>query len=37
MFHERTTETKQLKTIGVNQMVYSIRTHGVGILGNVMN
>jgi WASH complex subunit 7 len=37
VFHERTTETKQLKTIGVNQMVYSIRKHGVGILANVMN
>lgn len=37
IFHERTTETKQLKTIGVQQMVYNIRKHGVGILGNVMN
>ena len=36
IFIERTTETKQLKTIGVNQMLYSIRTHGVGILGKVM-
>jgi WASH complex subunit 7 len=32
IFVERTTETKQIKTIGVNQMLYSIRTHGVGIL-----
>ena len=37
IFVEKTTETKQVKTIGVNQMMYSIRTHGVGILANVMN
>ena len=37
VFFERTTETKQLKTIGVNQMVYSIRQHGVGILASGMN
>lgn len=37
IFVEKTTETKQVKTIGVNQMLYSIRTHGVGILQNVMN
>ncbi len=37
MFVERTSETKQVKTIGVNQMMYSIRTHGVGIIHNVMN
>ena len=30
-------ETKQVRTIGVNQMLYSIRTHGVGILTPVMN
>jgi WASH complex subunit 7 len=37
LFHERTTDTKQLKTIGVQQMVYNIRKHGVGILANVTN
>ena len=26
-----------MKTIGVQQMVYNIRKHGVGILANVMN
>lgn len=36
-FVERTHEAKQIRTIGVNQMLYSIRTHGVGILNNVMN
>ena len=35
-FIERTGETKQIKTIGVNQMLYSIRTHGVGIMATVM-
>ena len=34
---ETTTETKQIKTIGVNQMVYSIKTHGVGVMGTVVN
>jgi len=37
IFVERTSDTKQIKTIGVQQMVFSIRTHGVGILANVMN
>lgn len=35
-FIERTSQTKQIKTIGVNQMLYSIRTHGVGIMQTVM-
>jgi WASH complex subunit 7 len=34
---ETTTETKQIKTIGVNQMVYSIKTHGIGVMGTVVN
>lgn len=34
---ETTTETKQIKTIGVNQMVASIKTHGVGVMGTVVN
>merc|ERR1712166_233817 len=36
VFIERTSATKQVKTIGVNQMLYSIRTHGVGIMNTVM-
>lgn len=36
VFIEGTTATKQIKTIGVNQMLYSIRTHGVGIMNTVM-
>jgi len=36
VFIERTSQTKQIKTIGVNQMLYSIRTHGVGIMNTVM-
>lgn len=34
---ETTTETKQIKTIGVNQMVASIKTHGIGVMGTVVN
>ena len=37
VFIQRTTETKKIKTIAVQQMLYSIRRHGVGILTNVMN
>jgi len=36
VFIQQTMETKQVRTIGVNQMLYSIRTHGVGILKKVM-
>ena len=36
VFIQETMETKQVRTIGVNQMLYSIRTHGVGILAPVM-
>lgn len=36
VFIQETQETKQVRTIGVNQMLYSIRTHGVGILNPVM-
>ena len=36
VFIQETQETKQVRTIGVNQMLYSIRTHGVGILTPVM-
>jgi len=37
VFVETTIETKQIKTIGVNQMLYSIKTHGVGVMGTVIN
>jgi len=37
VFVETTVETKQIKTIGVNQMLYSIKTHGVGVMGTVIN
>ena len=37
VFIETTVETKQIKTIGVNQMLFSIKTHGVGVLGTVVN
>jgi WASH complex subunit 7 len=37
VFIEITTETKQIKTIGVNQMLYSIKTHGIGVMGTVIN
>mmetsp|Transcript_2465 Transcript_2465/g.3413 ORF Transcript_2465/g.3413 Transcript_2465/m.3413 type:complete len:199 (-) Transcript_2465:587-1183(-) len=36
VFIQETQETKQVRTIGVNQMLFSIRTHGVGILTPVM-
>ena len=36
VFIQETQETKQVRTIGVNQMLNSIRTHGVGILTPVM-
>jgi len=37
VFIETTLETKQIKTIGVNQMYYSIKTHGIGVMGTVIN
>ena len=37
VFIELTKETKQIKTISVNQVLYSIRTHGVGILATAIN
>lgn len=37
VFIEITKETKQIKTISVNQLLASIKTHGVGILGTVVN
>ena len=37
VFMETTLETKQMKTIGVKQMLYSIKTHGVGVMGTVIN
>ena len=36
-FIETTVETKQIKTIGVNQMLFSIKTHGIGVMGTVIN
>lgn len=37
IFIETTKDTKQVKTISVNQLLHSIKTHGVGILGTVVN
>jgi hypothetical protein len=37
VFIETTKDTKQIKTISVNQMLYSIKTHGIGILGSAIN
>jgi len=37
VFMETTPETRQMKTIGVKQMLYSIKTHGVGVMGTVIN
>jgi len=37
VFVETTAETKQIKTIGVDQMLFSIKTHGVGVMGTVVN
>jgi len=37
VFIETTRETKQIKTIAVNQMLYSIKTHGAGILASTVN
>jgi hypothetical protein len=37
MFVETTKDTKQVMTISVNQMLYSVKTHGVGILGTAIN
>jgi len=37
VFVETTAETKQIKTIGINQMLYSIKTHGIGVMGTVIN
>ena len=37
IFIETMKETKQIKTISVNQMLFSIKTHGIGILGSAVN
>jgi WASH complex subunit 7 len=37
VFVETTVETKQIKTIGVGQMLASIKTHGIGVMGTVIN
>ena len=37
VFIEITKDTKQIKTISVNQILHSIKTHGVGILGTAIN
>ena len=37
VFIETTVETKQIKTIGVKQMLFSIKTHGIGVMGTVIN
>ena len=37
VFVEITKDTKQVKTISVSQLLASIKTHGVGILGTVIN
>lgn len=37
VFVEITKDTKQVKTISVNQILQSIKTHGVGILGTAIN
>ena len=37
IFVETTQETRQIKTIGTNQMLYSIKTHGIGVMGTVIN
>ena len=37
IFIEITKDTKQIKTISVNQILHSIKTHGVGILGTSIN
>jgi len=37
VFIETTKDTKQIKTISVDQMLYSIKTHGVGILKSAVN
>lgn len=37
MFIEATKDTKQIKTISTSQMLYSIKTHGVGVLASALN
>uniref|UniRef100_A0A7S3NG75 Uncharacterized protein n=1 Tax=Euplotes harpa TaxID=151035 RepID=A0A7S3NG75_9SPIT len=37
VFVERTGETKQIKTVGINQMLQSLRTHGFGFLNSAVN
>lgn len=37
VFIERTGETKQIKTVGINQMLNSLRTHGFGFLNSAIN
>lgn len=37
VFVERAGETKQIKTVGIGQMVQSLRTHGFGFLNSAIN
>ena len=37
VFVERSTETKQIKTVGISQMLQSLRTHGFGFLNSAVN
>ena len=37
VFVERTSETKQIKTVGTTQMLQSLRTHGFGFLNSAVN
>ena len=37
VFIERTGETKQIKTVGIGQMLNSLRTHGFGFLNSAVN
>lgn len=36
VFMQESSETKQIKTVGVNQLLYSLRTHGYGLLGSTL-
>ena len=37
IFVEKTGETKQIKTVGINQILQSLRTHGFGFLNSAVN
>lgn len=37
VFVEKTGETKQIKTVGINQILQSLRTHGFGFLNSAVN